>query len=226
MIRQMTNAAGALKGRTQEERAALSDARMARAAVALICERGAAATTLSDVGVLAGYSRGLASYRFGSKAGLWSFLVRAIGEAWLAELELAVAETSGLDTIHAAVDAHCRFLLESSDRIRVFYILWFDSVGPDAALKEVIASIHERRRSDVERWVCSGLETGTIRQDVDVRAVADQFCAAIIGIVYQWLVSPLDCAQVRRLHVGLKDHMERVLSPGEPGTQSGKAAAT
>jgi len=42
---------------------------MADAAVALICERGAAATTLSDIGVLAGYSRGLASYRFGSKAG-------------------------------------------------------------------------------------------------------------------------------------------------------------
>ena len=80
---------------TQPERSALSDARMADAAVALICERGAGATTLKDVGLRAGYSRGLASYRFGSKEGLWSFLIRTIGEEWLAELQQAVAGTSG-----------------------------------------------------------------------------------------------------------------------------------
>src|ERR1700710_859792 len=147
---------------TQPERSAISDARMADAAVALICERGAAATTLKDVGVLAGYSRGLAGYRFGTKAGLWSFLVKTIGDEWRAELQVAVAGTSGLDTIHAAVDAHCRFLLESSERIRAFYILWFDSVGPDAALREVIARIHERRRRDVEAWIRSGVEAGTV----------------------------------------------------------------
>ena len=57
-------------GLTQDERAARSDARMGDAAVSLICERGAAGTTLTDVGMRAGYSRGLASARFGSKAGL------------------------------------------------------------------------------------------------------------------------------------------------------------
>ena len=82
---------GTTTGLTQVERSALSDARMADAAVALICERGAGGTTLKDVGLLAGYSRGLASYRFGSKAGLWSFLVRTIGEEWLTELGEAVA---------------------------------------------------------------------------------------------------------------------------------------
>jgi AcrR family transcriptional regulator len=209
----MATSSAAVTGRTQEERTALSDARMADAAVELICERGAAATTLKDVGVLAGYSRGLAHYRFGSKPGLWSFLVRTIGEGWRAELQRSVAGTSGVDTIHAAVDAHCRFLLESSDRIRAFYILWFDSVGPDAELKEVIANIHDRRRRDVEAWVRSGLEHGTVRSDVDVRAVAEQFCAAIIGIVYQWLVTPLAHTRVHALHAGLKDQMSQVLRP-------------
>jgi AcrR family transcriptional regulator len=199
--------------RTQIERSALSDARMTGAAVSLICERGAAATTLKDVGVLAGYSRGLASYRFGTKQGLWSFLVKTIGEAWLAELQQAVAGTSGLDTIRAAVDAHCRFLLESDDRIRAFYILWFDSVGPHAALKDVIANIHERRRADVEAWIRSGVANGTIRADVDVRGVAEQFCAAIIGIVYQWLVSPLVDARVQELHTGLIAQMTLALRP-------------
>jgi AcrR family transcriptional regulator len=211
-------------GMTQLERSALSDARMADAAVALICEHGAGATTLKDVGLRAGYSRGLASYRFGSKAGLWSFLVRRIGEEWLATLQQAVAGTSGVATIHAAVDAHCRFLLDSSERIRAFYILWFESVGPEPALRDVIAGVHERRQRDVEKWIRGGIEAGTVRPDVHVAAVAEQFCAAIIGIVYTWLASPLAHAEVRRLHTGLKEQMTAVLSPSAvPGRSRGRA---
>jgi AcrR family transcriptional regulator len=210
----MTTTARATTGMTQPERSALSDARMASAAVALICERGAGATTLKDVGLRAGYSRGLASYRFGSKAGLWSFLIRRIGEEWLAELQAAVAGTSGVETIHAAVDAHCRFLLDSPERIRAFYILWFESVGPDPALRNAITGAHQRRQRDVEEWIRGGIEAGTVRPDVDVPTVAEQFCAAIIGIVYTWLVSPLAHAEVRHLHVGLKEQMTTALSPG------------
>lgn len=198
-------------GMTQPERSALSDARMADAAIALICERGAAATTLRDVGLRAGYSRGLASYRFGSKEGLWAFLIRTIGEEWLAELQQVAARTTGLDTIRAAVDAHCRFLLESSARIRAFYVLWFESIGPDPSLRAVIMGAHARRQRDVEEWITSGIESGTVRAEVDVRSVAEQFCAAIIGIVYTWLVAPLADTEVHRLHDGLKQQMTEVL---------------
>jgi AcrR family transcriptional regulator len=197
----------AITGMTQIERTALSDERMADAAVALICERGAAATTLTEVGLRAGYSRGLASNRFGSKAGLWAFLVRTIGEEWLAELHGAVDGTSGLETIHAALDAHCAFLLESSPRTRAFYVLWFESVGPDAELRALIAHAHARRQRDVEDWITSGIERGSIPPDVAKTVVAEQFCASIVGIVYTWLVSPLAHAEVRRLHEGLKDEM-------------------
>jgi AcrR family transcriptional regulator len=211
---------------SQPERSALSDARMADAAVALICERGAGDTTLKDVGLRAGYSRGLASYRFGSKAGLWSFLIRTIGEEWLAALQQAVVGTSGVDTIHAAVDAHCRFLLDSSERIRAFYVLWFESVGPDPALREVITGAHQRRQRDVEAWIRGGIESGTVRSDVDVPAVAEQFCAAIIGIVYTWLVSPLAHAEVHHLHAGLKQQMTTALPPPRSASRrSGLVAA-
>jgi AcrR family transcriptional regulator len=198
---------------TQEERSALSDERMADAAIKLICERGAAATTLKDVGLEAGYSRGLASYRFGSKAGLWAFLIRTIGEEWLGELQAAVDGTTGIDTIHAAVDAHCRFLLESSDRVRAFYILWFDSVGPDEELRAVITGAHRRRRRDVEAWINHGIETGQIPPDVDVSGIAAQFASAVIGIVYTWLVSPIAHDEVRALHDGLKQQMTAALGP-------------
>ena len=206
----------ATAARTQPERQAVSDAAMAAAAVALICERGAAATTLKDVGVRAGYSRGLAGYRFGTKAGLWAFLVHTIGEEWLDELRRAAAGTTGLQTLHAALDAHCAILIESPDRFRAFYTLWFDSVGPDPALRDQIARIHERRRHDVERWIRTGMNSGTVRPDADVSGVAEQFVSQIVGIVYAWLVADPDTPDRDRLseqHAHLKRQMTEALAP-------------
>ena len=187
---------------------------MLAAGVALICERGADGTTLKDVGERAGYSRGLASYRFGNKAGLFCFIVRSIGEDWLRQLGQAVGNQSGLNAILAATEAHYRFVLESADRIRAFYILWFHSIGPDPELKEVIAHIHERRQRDVEAWIQGGMHDHSVSESVDVRATAEQFCAAIIGIVYQWLVTPDASGQIKALHEGLKQQMVRALAAG------------
>jgi AcrR family transcriptional regulator len=202
--------------RTQAQRTALSDARMLDAAVGLIVEKGADGTTLKEVGEFAGYSRGLAGYRFGSKANLFSFIVRSVGEEWLRELGQAVENKVGLEAIIAAADAHYHFVLEAADRIRAFYILWFISIGPDVEFKQVIAHVHERRQKDVEAWIESGVAAGKVRKDIDVRAIADQFCAAIIGIVYQWLVAPDAHESIKQLHDGLKQQMVSVLS----GTES------
>ena len=145
---------------------------------------------------------------------------RTIGEEWLAALNGAVGGTSGLQTIHAAADAHCEMLLASSERIRAFYILWFESVGPDPGLRDVIAHVHERRRRDVERWIEDGQAARTIRDDADALAVAEQFVAAIVGIVYGWLVAdPTRAAasgpRVAAQHAELKQQMTRALAPGE-----------
>lgn len=190
--------------RTQAERTARSDARMLEAAVALICERGPAGTTLKAVGERAGYSRGLASYRFGNKAGLFAFIIRAVGERWLQELGRAVRGRVGLAAIEAATDAHYQFVVDGADAIRAFYMLWFDSIGPDPALRRVVAHIHERRRRDVAAWIESGIGEGSIDARVDVEGTAEQFCAAIVGIVYQWLATPEDPGHIRFLHESLK----------------------
>ena len=199
--------------RTQAARTALSDQRMLDAAVALICERGAAGTTLKDVGERAGYSRGLASYRFRSKGGLSAFIIRSIGEAWLRELRYAVKDKVGIEAIAAATDAHFRFIVEGSDHIRAFYMLWFDSIGPDEEVKRVVANIHERRRRDVAAWIQKGIVAGEISSAVDIAGTAEQFCAAIIGIVYQWLVTPDAQAHIQFLHESLKRQTALALLP-------------
>lgn len=202
--------------RTQAERTARSDARMLDAAVALICARGAAGTTLKAVGEQAGYSRGLAGYRFGSKEGLFRFVVRAVGEAWLQELTAVTRGKVGLAAISAALDAHRRFLAEAPEHVRAFYILWFEAIGPDSSVRTVIERVHERRRRDVLAWIGGGIDAGEIDPAVDAEALADHFCGAIVGIVYQWLVQPEPRARIGAMHETLKVTMRAHLPAPRP----------
>jgi len=198
---------------SQAERTEISDTRMLEAAIDLIVERGAENTTLKEVGEMAGYSRGLAGYRFGNKAGLFEFVVRAIGEEWLQELKKATAGKVGFQAIAAAVDAHYQMCEQTPKRVAAFYILWFGAIGPQSDVKPVIAGIHERRRKDVVRWVIEGVEQGVVSTTVDAQAIAGQFSASIVGILYQWLVNPDDMPAIKALYDNLKQTVELWITP-------------
>ncbi len=190
--------------RTQAERTALSDAQMLDTAIKLICEYGTERTTLKAVGEIAGYSRGLAGSRFGSKEGLLIFVVLSVSKEWLSDLTAVTRGKAGLEAIDAATDAHYKFCVEAPDHVRAFYTLWFESIGPNSEVKAVIEKIHERRRRDVEQWITQGIQNGQISGDVDTAAIALQFCATIIGIVYQWLIMGDAHEEIESLHTQLK----------------------
>lgn len=196
---------------TQAERTEISDMKMFDAAVTLINERGPVATNLSEVGVLAGYSRGLASHRFGSKDSLFNFVVLRVADIWLEQLKSATANQSGFAAIEKAVDRHYQICVEAPAHLRAFYTLWFESVNAKSQLSDTIKKIHQRRFIDVVNWVLNDSKTGDDdKQGADV--IAEQFSASIIGIVYYWLANPEKTKENKRLHDGLKQTMMRLLT--------------
>jgi AcrR family transcriptional regulator len=64
--------------RTQEQRRIEAERRLVRAAAELVGEIGPTRVTLANVGERAGYSRGLATHHFGSKAALMQRLVETV----------------------------------------------------------------------------------------------------------------------------------------------------
>lgn len=196
---------------TQAERTEKSDARMLSAAVELIVERGPAATSLKEVGLKAGYSRGLAGERFGSKDRLFAFVLRQVGDEWLGHLKKATRGITGIDAIHHALDEHYQFCVEAPDHVRTFYTLWFESVNARSELQQIIGNIHNRRHQDVVNWIVTD---DSIRRAVkdDADAIAAQFCASVIGIVYYWLANPDDIEETRKLHENLKKSMTLFLT--------------
>ena len=71
-------------------------------------------------------------------------------------------------------------------------------------MREVVANIHQRRQKDVESWIQTGVANKELCATIDYRGAAQNFCAAIIGIVYQWLADPEDVERTRELHTILK----------------------
>ena len=175
---------------TQAERTALSDARMFQAAMELIVEKGTHNTTLKEIGERAGYSRGLASNRFGSKEALLNQMVREFNAKWADELRRFVGDRTGLAAFMSALEAVEFFLLNHTMEMQALYILWFESISSHTAIRRRLASNHLAYRRDSERWVRQGIEEGSIRPSIDPTCFATEFNAFIFGLIYQWLVNP------------------------------------
>lgn len=196
---------------TQAERTEISDNRMLDAAVKLIVDHGPAATSLKEVGLLAGYSRGLAGQRFGSKDKLFAFVLRQVGDTWLGQLKQATQSLTGLEAIHHALDEHYKFCVEAPVQVRAFYNLWFESVNAGSELSAIIGNIHKRRHQDMVHWI-SAAPAISMKNKNNADAIAAQFCAAVIGIVYYWLANPTDLNGTKDLHDNLKNTMTLLLS--------------
>lgn len=175
---------------TQAERSALSDKAMLEAAIDLVLEHGTEKTTLAMIGEKAGYSRGLATYRFGSKAGLYDSLCKSISHRWVEYLKQGVGDKTGIEAMCAALDSIYEFVTTSPREGRVLQILHAAAASPGSEFRETTISIHGRQQSDVAEWVRRGQAEGVVRGDVNPESVAGQYIAYITGMTHLWLVSP------------------------------------
>jgi AcrR family transcriptional regulator len=175
---------------------------MRDAAVRLLVGSGVSGTTLAAIGERAGYSRGLVTQRFGSKAGLLRYVLQSISERWLRVLGEHTAGKTGADALCGAVDAQLTLICEAPDEVRAMFLLWFVSIDPRTEFRANVRRVQEAQRRDVAAWVLAGQQRGTIAPAADPERVAEQFCASAIGIIYQWMVDP--AAPVHAMHAELK----------------------
>ena len=176
--------------RRQEERTALSDRLLREAAISLLIERGIAGTTLAAIGERSGYSRGLVTHRFGSKAGLLAYVHDTVAAQWTAHVKDAVAESVGMEALRRVIGAVYGFLVEEPDAMRAMYLLRYASIDPSSEYRANVSKVHRAQKRDVQRWIEAGQANGCINSTVQTALVAELFCASLDGLLYRWLVSP------------------------------------
>lgn len=176
--------------KTQAERSALAEERMIAAAIELLNTVGIEGATLKAIGEKAGYSRGLATYRFGSKAGLFDEVCKSISRHWLDYLRDGVGDKTGIEAMCAALDAFFQFVSDSPRDARVLQILYCGAASPTSEYRQTSATIHQRQQDDVAAWVRGGQDNGSIRRSADPTSIAAQYIAYISGMNYLWLINP------------------------------------
>lgn len=197
---------------TQAERTAISDRAMLDAAIELVLEHGTEKTTLAMIGEKAGYSRGLATYRFGSKAGLYDTLCKSIGRNWLEYLKRGVDGKVGIDAMCAALDTVYQWVTDTPQEARVLQILHCGSASPGSEFQETSIGIHRRQLSDVVAWVQAGIRDGQIRADADPGAIAAEYVAYTSGITYLWLISA-ETFDFENANKAMKNYLRVTLTP-------------
>jgi AcrR family transcriptional regulator len=176
--------------RTQVERTAMSDRLLTEAAVVLLISKGISGTTLAAIGSRAGYSRGLVTHRFGSKAGLLAHVHDTVARHWIERVQMEVGEAIGAAALERVVKALYGFVAEAPDEIRAMYLLRYASIDAAAEYRANVAKVHMAQRRDLQRWIEAGKKGGNVPADLDSAVAAELFCATVDGLVYRWLVTP------------------------------------
>lgn len=195
--------------RTQATRRKESDRRMLRAAARLFAERGVSGTSLADVGVAAGYSRGLPVERFGNKLGLIAALLDAMDAWFQTHIAQVLDGARGMRAVKMRMEAHLASVERDATSTAALYSIYIESLFAMPELQPQVAIV-------TGRW-CEGLagnlrearRAGEIGRRVDCLGEARFLLAAMRGLVIQYLLdrSEVDFARSKTI---LLSHLERL----------------
>jgi AcrR family transcriptional regulator len=174
--------------RTQTDRREESDRRMLRAATRLIARQGVSGTSLAEVGLAAGYSRGLPVDRYGSKRGL----IEALLDSMAAWFEARVANTAsskrGVEAVLERIAAHVDGARKSPLATTALYAIYLESLAAMPALRPKVGALLDRWRGELVVGLRQAQSAGEIRGDIDCEQHAAIILGALRGLIIEHLM--------------------------------------
>ena len=199
--------------RSQASRRSESDRRMLRAAARLIARRGVAGTSLADVGVAAGYSRGLPVERFGSKLGLIKMLLEATDSWFQAHLARTLEGASGLQALRLRIEAHLGSIERSRSATAALYSIYMESLCVMPELKPAVADFTNRWRLGLATHLREAQVAVHLDKDIDCAAEAGFMLAAMRGLMIQHLMDQESSDLMASRDILLSHLRERTTTP-------------
>ncbi len=174
--------------RTQEERKAESERKIIRAAIPIFAQQGYLRTTLSQVGEAAGYTGGLVSHRFGSKAGLLQAVIRNIGYRFMQDqIGDSLNTNSAQEALTNYIDIYMSEVTLREGTLRALYVIMGEALGGAEDIQADVAEFNKNVRVRVAEIISRGIRQGEFRKDVDPAAAAVLIMGMLRGVVMQYL---------------------------------------
>jgi AcrR family transcriptional regulator len=176
--------------RTQAERRDGSERDVLQAAIGVVAADGVGAVTFDAVGRKGGFSRGLATQRFGSKQGLIEAVIKHLHQRQEAlRGDAGIEHLPGLKAVLTFVD-HYLHDLAANDEGRAYFMLLSSAVADASELRAIFAAAHARVERRLEAWVLKGQAEGDIRGEIDADAAALMIGSLLFGLSMQVLIDP------------------------------------
>jgi AcrR family transcriptional regulator len=174
--------------RTQRERREASSRKLMDTAIKLIARQGSSRTTLAEIGDRAGYSHGLVSHRFGSKAALVRALTQRVQADFIEHARDALAQRTGLDALLILAETYLR--AATAGTRNVLYVLIGEAIGPVPEIRAEIAEADRNFRGAIRAHIVEGIKSGEIRRTVDAAAYSAVLVGMLRGMTMQHLIDP------------------------------------
>jgi AcrR family transcriptional regulator len=174
--------------RSQVERREKSDKRMIRAAIQLIARQGVANTSLAEVGLAAGYSRGLPVDRYGSKVGLIAAVLQSM-EEWFDRLLLeSLQNKRGLVAVKTRIKTHLDGARKSPEGLTALFSIYIESLFSLPELLPDVKRITSGWRRGLIKNLREGQELDEIRSEIDCKQQADMLLGMLRGLQIDYLL--------------------------------------
>lgn len=193
------------KRRTQTERKQDAEQRLIDSAVELIGRKGVNGMTLSEVGEMAGYSRGLVSHHYGSREAFLRVVARSLRQRFV-DAEQQTHHEPGLDALIANVEL---YLSGTSPASRAVNVMLTEAIVGGGSLLEDMRAFTATSRKFYASQIRHGIERGEMRKGLDPEAQAVMILGMLRGVAAQALLD--DKVQKSKLRVEIVDTIRRML---------------
>jgi AcrR family transcriptional regulator len=197
--------APAPKRRTQLERRQDAEQRLIDSAVELIGKKGVAKLTLSEVGEMAGYSRGLVTHHYGSREAFIRVVARSLRQRFI-DAEQQTHHEPGLDALIANVEL---YLLGTDPVSRAVNVMLTEAIVGGGRLLDDMRAFTATSRKYFANQIRAGIERGEVRRDIDPDAQAAMLLGMLRGVAAQALLD--DKVQKSRMRSEMVATIRRML---------------
>lgn len=184
--------------KTQAERREESENRLLAAAAELIAQEGYAAASFDRVGQVSGYSRGLASQKFGSKDGLIKAVLEFLADRIRFDADVAFDRAATpFDQVLAYTDALLS-RIQQDHLARSYFTLLTAAIANRLPIQADYLLEHNSFRVLIRDTITRGQTDGSIDPSIDPDGAAVIVGSINLGIAMETLLDPdLDLTAIR-----------------------------
>lgn len=198
--------------RTQAERREESERRLLAAAAEIIAAEGYMACTLERVGERAGFSRGLASRKYGSKDGLIEAVIWRVSAHVHEQVDLAIADRADpLDQLLALFDRFVELVLTDTS-VRAYFVLFSAMIANRLETRTVFDEVQQRFGQRLEELIVAARAAGTVSAALPASHAAFMVGCLLAGIAIEAAIGFEREADPEQLRADLAAMLRRALT--------------